>query len=280
MKPVRLVIAALMVACAGMSTARAQEPEPAYPDPGTFAIDWQRQVIVTNSLGVPNTSAPQPTWRASALRAARLAAYRDLLEALKGVAVSSETTVENMMVSSDVIRSEVEGLLHDFVVLDTRYYESMDVSVIVEVPLTGAHTEALLGEELKARPASPEPGRARTVTGSRAVTGLVVDASGLDLTPAMAPKIVDEAGQEVYGTADVSRQFAITQGVVGYHNNVEAAAQNERVAGNPLVVRGIRVSGPNNCDVVISTADANRIREMAGNQTFLAECRVMIVVGN
>jgi hypothetical protein len=66
-------------------------------------------------------------------------------------------------------------------------------------------------------------------------------------------------------------------GVVGYLNDIETATEHVRVAGNPLVVRALEATGPNNCDVVIATADADRIRELARNQVFLAECRVMIV---
>lgn len=277
MKPFRLAFAvSLGILLTGAGTA-IQAQEQVYPEPGTFRIDWQRQVIITNSLGAPNTNLPQPAWRSSALRAARTAAYRDLLEALKGVTVNSTTTVENMMLKSDVIRSKVEGVVRDFIVLDTKYYETMDVGVIVEMPLTGALSEVLLNEEIRSD--RPAPGRGQTITGGRVVTGLIVDASGFDVTPAMAPKILDEEGNEVYGTADVSRQFAITQGVVGYHNDLQAAIQNERVKGNPLVVRATGVTGPNKCDVIISTVDANRIREMAGSQPFLAESRVMIILG-
>ena len=230
----------------------------------------------------PQTEFPRPAWRASAIRAARNAAYRDLLEAVKGVRVNSTTTVENAMVTSDVIKTQVEGVVRDFVVLDTKYYESMDVAVIVEMKLTGALYDVLLpGDsggrvvaDAAAAPSQPQPVR---VTG--ATTGLIVDATGLDVMPAMAPKIIDEDGNEVYGTASVLRNFAVTQGVVGYHNNVQGASQDDRVVGNPLIVRALRATGPNGCDLVISNSDAGAVRRAAGNLPFLDECRVMIVLG-
>lgn len=278
MKPSRPgLVLALVLILPGI--AGGQEPERTYPQPGTFEIDWQRQVVVTNSLGAPNTELPRPAWRASALRAARQAAYRDLLEALKGVTVNASTTVRNMMVSSDVIRSKVEGIVRDFVVLDTKYYESMDVGVIVEMPLTGALTETVL---LEPGHIASHPGQGSSVpaAGSRVITGVVVDARGLDAVPAMAPKILDEAGGEVYGTSEVSREYAIQWGVAGYHNDVGEASRDERVAGNPLVVRATRSTGPNGCDLVISEQDAGRIRQAAEQQGFLDECRVMIVLGS
>ena len=76
------------------------------------------------------------------------------------------------------------------------------------------------------------------------------------------------------------RQYALQQGVVGYHNNVARASEDERVAGNPLVVRALRTTGPNGCDLIILNQDARQIRQAAGNLTFLDECRVMIVLGS
>jgi hypothetical protein len=271
------VIAGLLVLLLA-STATAQQE---YPDPGTFTIDWNRQVIITNSLGVPNTNLPQASWRTSAVRAARLTAARDLLEALKGIAITSTTTVENAMVTSDVIRSKVEGIVRDFVILDTKYYESMDVGYVVEMSLTGALVDALLPEDTGSRaPARTGGGGTGVRPGGGVVSGLIVDASGLTVTPAMAPKILDEAGQVVYGTELVNREYAVQIGVAGYHNDLAAARQSERVAGNPLVVKALRTAGPNRCDLVIATADADRIRQLAGNQPFLDQCKVMIIVHN
>jgi len=279
MRPLRpyhalLFAGALLIPLAG---AGAQDEEN-YPEPGAFTIDWERQVVIVHSLGAPNTDFPRPAWRTSAVRAARQAAYRDLLEAVKGVAVTSTTTVENAMLTSDIIRSQVEGTVHDFRVLDVRYFETMDVGIIVEMPLTGALFDALLPGEAGGR-IGDAPSATPAPRASGAVSGLIVDASGLDVTPAMAPKVFDEEGNEVYGTSEVMRQYALQQGVVGYHNNLAQARENERVAGNPLVVRALRTTGANDCDLIISTADASRIRQAAGNVPFLDECRVMIVLG-
>jgi hypothetical protein len=291
MKPRQMMLLPLMVLLGLPAAAPAQqgtqgtvtptEQQRTYPDPGSFEIDWERQVIVTNSLGAPATNLPRSAWRTSALRAARLAAYRDLLEAIKGVAVNSTTTVENAMVSSDVIKTRIEGIVRDFVVLDTKYYESMDVGVIVEMPLTGALTEAVV--PLTGGPgtagANPTPHPVKMTGG--VVSGLVVDATGLDVTPAMAPKVLDEDGNEVYGSTKVDRQWAIKQGVAGYHRSVQGASTSDRMGqgGSPMVVKAMRTTGPNGCDLVISNADAARIRQAAGNQPFLTECRVMIVLG-
>ena len=41
--------------------------------------------------------------------------------------------------------------------------------------------------------------------------------------PALSPRILDETGIEVYGSAYVSREWAIKNGVVGYSKDITAA---------------------------------------------------------
>lgn len=277
MKPLRPIIAFLLFGLIVAPSANAQVEEGNDPEPGTFRIDWERQVIITHSLGVPATTMPRPAWRSTAIRAARQAAIRDLLEAVQGVTISSTTTVRNAMLESDVIRSKIEGTVHDFKILKVKYYDAYDVGMIVEMPLTGAVYDAVLPGERGGRIVQG-PSTATPAAGG-AVTGLIIDAVGLDVMPAMAPKILDEEGNEVYGTTKVLRNWALQQGVAGYHNNMQGARENERVSGNPMVVKALRTTGPNGCDLIISTADAERVRSAAQNQPFLEECRVMIVLG-
>ena len=109
-------------------------------------------------------------------------------------------------------------------------------------------------------------------------SGLIIDARGTEVTPAMSPKVYDPEGREVYGSAYVSREFAVSQGMVGYVKELERARESDRVQGNPAVVKAVRAEGPNRADVVISQEDADAIRAAAQQQTFLREARVMIVL--
>ncbi|MDZ7262851.1 MAG: hypothetical protein ONB05_12200, partial [candidate division KSB1 bacterium] len=109
-------------------------------------------------------------------------------------------------------------------------------------------------------------------------TGLIINAKGLGLRPAMAPKVLDESGNEIYGSRYVDREWAVKIGMVGYDKDVNRARTNERVTNNPLIVNAIKVSGPNKADVVISSADAANIHSAAANMNFLDKCKVMFIV--
>src|SRR5512136_3117248 len=92
-------------------------------------------------------------------------------------------------------------------------------------------------------------------------TGLIFDAQTLTFTPSASVKILDEDGREVYGSAYVSKDWAEKHGIVSYVKDLAQAKANQRVAGNPLVIKAIKVTGPNNKDLVISNDDARRIRD-------------------
>ena len=241
-------------------------------------MDWTSQVVRSTGIGAPNVSLPLPQQRAGALRAAKMDALRNLLETVKGVNLNSETLVENAIVTNDQIMTKVQGAVRGFRVVDTRYMSSGDVEVDVEVPLTGILSDALLpqafGGDVSA--AGGEAGLETPASG--AVSGLIVDARGLGLRPAMAPKVMDEQGNEVYGSKFVSREYAVDIGMVGYEKDVNRAAKNERVASTPMVVKGLQASGPNKTDVVIGAADVAKIQGTAVNANFLQHCKVMFVL--
>ena len=248
------------------------------PNAGT--INWQDQIIRATGIGAPNPKMPLAAQRAGALEAAKRIALRNLLETVKGMSITSETTVRNAMMENDVITTRVSGIIRNFKVVDTRYMSSGDVEVDVEVPLSGVLTDALL-------PASGQPmpvGQGFPMDPSfsfpqnTVFTGLIIDARGVGARPAMAPKILDQNGNEVYGTGYVSREYAVQIGVVGYEKDINRAKTNERVTDNPLVVKATKASGTNKSDIVISNQDAQNVVGAAKNLNFMENCKVMVIL--
>lgn len=269
------------------------------------AVDWTKQVIRATGIGAPNVNLPLPQQRAGALRAAQMDALRKLLEVVKGINLNAETVVENAIVTSDVIQSSVEGVIRGYRIVNTRYMSSGDVEIDVEVPLTGILMDVLLppvqafgggtwvGAKVPVCPlcGQPWPSGKPVPPGvtlstedwigeeeSGVVSGLIIDARGLGVRPAMAPKILDENGNEIYGSKFVSREYAVDVGMVGYEKDIDRAQKNERVANTPMIVKAIQASGPNKTDVVITNADAQKIHNSAKHMNFLQQCKVMFVL--
>jgi len=193
---------------------------------------------------------------------------RNILETIKALRVDTFTTVENY-VTSDFILGRLNAAIRGAKIVEKKYLSDGVVEVVVEIPMTGILTEALVAQTA----ALPVPRE-----GEQLYTGLIIDARGLGARPAFSPKILDETGREVYGSSYVSRELLIKQGLVGYAKELADASENERVAENPLVVRGIRTSWLGNSDIIISRTDADILLDTAGNSAFLEECRVIIVL--
>ncbi|MDH7500414.1 MAG: hypothetical protein QHH30_08520 [candidate division NC10 bacterium] len=383
---------------------------------GGGRINWSQGFLTANGMGIPPREAKNPgQLRAMTQRAAISLARRNLLEVLKGMRVDSSTTVENLIATSDVIKTQVSGIVLGSQVMQAKYFSDGSIEVTVGVRLAGDLSSALMpaslflpspappslsppsqglekpaagmppvpkeqppsgekvtlketsgpaaaegsppsspaekekgkgevrekvepppspllekgeaesaGEKGKAvtlaaperaselttpPPPSAAPSRAeevkgspqlplaaaeaeekrpavseeRAISGEKAppapllVTGLVVDARGLGLKPALLPRILGEGGGEIYSTRQVSRQGAIEQGLVGYTRDVSAAQRNIRVTDKPLLVKGIRASGKEKTDVIILDTDAAAVVAGTSASHFLEKSRVIIV---
>jgi hypothetical protein len=256
-------------------------------------INWSEGYVEATGIGTPpDRYIGKPQARPMALRAARVDAYRNLLETTKGVRVDSATVVKDYTVESDVINVQVEGLVKGAKVVNQEYLSDGTVEVTVRMPIPGGFSKIIIPMVLEKKPeaappaaptapAAPAPTAPVPVAPARApvvYTGMVVDARGLQARPAMSPKVIDESGKEVYGSVNVDREYAVQQGMSGYARDLTAAQSNPRVTNNPISIKGIKTEGPGRSDVVISNADAEKIRGTLDNLTFLKKCRVMIVL--
>jgi hypothetical protein len=252
---------------------------------GQGSVNWSAGYIEAVGIGAPSDkSIGKPNARPLALRAAKIDAYRNLLEITKGVQVDSATTVKDFTVESDVINTQVSGMVNGAVVVDQQYMSDGTVEVRVRMPLYGNLAKIIMPPAMANPPAPPVPSApapaapAPAVAAPAAYTGMVVDARGIQARPAMSPRIFDEDGKEVYGSANVDRQYAVEQGMSGYARDLNAAQSNQRVTANPVTVKALRTSGAGRSDLIISNADAQQIRNSAETMTFMKKCRVMVVL--
>ena len=257
-------------------------------------INWTKGVVQAKGIGAPPEKYyGKPQARPMALRAAKLDAMRNLLEATKGVRISSTTLVKDFAVTSDIIMSQIEGMVKGAQVVHQEYMSDGTVEVTMQMSLMGGFAQLILPMEIKQvesiRPIPPvhkeplppivkKPSAPAPKPVSEVFTGMVIDARGINARPAMAPKILNENGEEVYGSAYVSREFAVQQGMSGYAKDLTAAQSNPRVTNSPLTVKGLRTEGHGRSDIVISNADASKLRSASEHLSFLKKCRVMIVV--
>jgi hypothetical protein len=240
-------------------------------------VDWQRKVVKCSGSGAANlrdAGGNPAVARIGAEKAAKLDALRNCLEAVKGVQLDSGHTIGNALASDQALSGRVQGIVKGFKVVGApRYFSDGGVEMDVEVPLDGALSDAVLPKPDRKDETKPEPKPTRG-EGAPPGTSLVVDARGKKVLPALAPRILDESGKEIYGPASLGDGGRKAGGAAAYANDLDAARATfkDRIGEKPLVVKAVRTDG---ADVVISSADA---AGLAGKDlTFLAEAKVVIL---
>lgn len=245
--------------------------------------------------------------------AARVIAERNLAEQIHGVQIDGNTTVENAIVTSDVINAKVSGLIKGAREVSVTQDEYGYVHVIMEMPVYGGANslaaavlpqvpqqgflppsdiipvDKIAGVALKPEstgtnavaptiPATQVPAVNQATVGNLygatgQYTGLIVDCSGMGLQTAMAPAVFTEGRKVVYGLENFSHDQVINRGYVGYSKSLTAGV--ERAGSNPMIVKAESID--KFCSPVVSKEDAAKI--LAENQMngFLSTGNVVFV---
>jgi len=179
-----------------------------------------------------------------------------------------------------VINTKVRGFIRGArQVGSPKYLSDTSVEVEYSVPMSGISDIMLPPLTVAAQPGVDQPAAGTTTAPTTGgITGVIIDARGLKARPAMAPRILDQNGNAIYGPGKYSREYAVTNGVAGYSKTLEAAQNDDRVKGNPLVVKGVSTAGKNKTDVVISNADVSKIDLANRSYNVLKDCRVLILL--
>jgi hypothetical protein len=278
----RMMKAALVVGIAGCvafgaSPARAQK-DPAGDDSvvqklAHGEINWSKKTVTATGSGAANLKDGNVAQaRLMAERAAKLDALRNIIETIQGIQVNGTRNANDIM-SNGEVKSKIQGMAQGFKIVDTKYYSDGSVDVVVQMPIDENLTNTLVE---KPKPGAGKPPRKLNTEGPETFSGLVVNARGLGLTPSMAPRIVDEAGKDVYG-ADIVTDKGLAQGGIASYAKSEEQSK-ERAGAKPMVIKALRLVDKTKTDIVISNGDAEKLRAPNVNLSFLADGRVVILV--
>ena len=241
------------------------------------SVNWSRGVVQAKGIGIPLTKMSENSnARTVALTDAKLNAFRIILEIIRELRINGTTVVGDYEIQEPAIMSKIENMVKSAKVVKKEYLTDGTVKIEMEVNLRGGFAQLVLPNDIK--PLDSITFVTMDKTSSPVFTGLVVDAKGLGVRPVMVPRILDENNQEVYGSAFVSREYAVQQGMSGYARNLKESLNNQRVADYPLVVKGLKTLGPGRSEIVISNADASKLRSTSESLYFMKKCRVIIVV--
>jgi hypothetical protein len=255
-----LILIALALCPAALAEGKAKEAKPA------GSVNWEGQILKATGSGAPDMRASSAAQaRLGAEMAAKLDAFRNLISQAKGISITSGKTVGDAMAEGE-IRGRVEGVIRGYRITDKRYFSDQGVEIDVEVPLAALSSALGASEPEAAAPAVK-------TDGEPTFTGVVVDARGLGVTPALAPKLVDGDGKAIYSASCLSEEARKQKAPASYFPSLDSAKGSKDFVGDkPLVVKATKASGS---DLVLDAAGIKQLT--SGNNGFLAEGRVAIV---
>lgn len=255
---------------------------------GQGNINWSAGYVEAVGIGaLPDKLIRKINARPIAMREAKADALRNLLEIIKDVQVDSAASIKDFTVVSDVVDTQINGLVKGAEVADQQYRPDGRAEVKLRIPLYGNLAQIIMPLAMAKQSAAsalteaaPAPTLKALESPSMLVvyTGMVVDARGIQARPAMLPRIIDEDGKEVYVSANVDIEYAIKEGMSGYSRDLTTAQSNQRVGANPITVKALRSSGTGKSDIIIGNADAQQIRSSAESAHFIKQCKVIIVL--
>jgi hypothetical protein len=108
------------------------------------------------------------------------------------------------------------------------------------------------------------------------VSGVVIDARGLDVACALAPEMVDEAGAHLYGIADMTPHAASQRPPVVYVRDPADPVAARRAGLTPAFVRPSRVQA--GTDLVFGAEAAAALRALADSSDVFRNGTVVVVV--
>ena len=264
-------------------------------------VDWNGRVITVTGMGAPNPALVRVPAQAAmiAKRAAIADAYRQLAEIVQGVQVDAETTVEQMMLTNDIVKTKVSALIKGAQIVDEGELAGGGYSVTMQMPLfgdTGLATAVIerptvietfpepVPEVIPSLPADSNTGGTvnfGTLQGGEnspmaaigGYTGIIIDCRGLGLNPVMSPVLKNSNGVKLYGHENLNYDLVVRDGMADYANDMNQAS---RAGAKPLIFKAERLDD-HNANPVISVADGNRLLIENGATKFLNDTAVVFL---
>jgi hypothetical protein len=249
-------------------------------------VNWGTGKIIATGFSEPaQKKTDESATRNEALPAARQKAVTILAELIGDLHLSRGQTVADKMDTEPAIAEKIREMVLSAPVVRQNFLSDGAAEITLEMSIYGGFAQLILPENIRqieviqpVNVLSEKPGpTSKNNVGRSQAGGLVIDARGLGIVPAMVFTVLDENGKPVYGSAYVSREYAVQWGMAAYIRRIPAGNDSKRVV-RPLVIKGLRAVGVGKTDIVISNADAASLKGAVENLILLRQGRVVVVL--
>ena len=255
-------------------------------------INWSNGYLVARGIFTPERATVLEGLNPEqSIEQAQRQAVRNALRTLQEVRLDGDRRISELMAADEQLSARVQEMAGTARVVEVQPLADGAVRVAVQMELRGGFAQLVLPADIRqvesikqmnvpvaGKPAGTQAPAQPVTPPPEGHSGLIVDARGIGAKPTMVPLLFDENGKQVYGPAFISREYAVQYGVCEYDRSVEDPARRERVAPNPLTIKGLRTLHDRSGDIVICNVDADRLRDASANLGFLKQCRVIIIL--
>jgi hypothetical protein len=226
-----------------------------------------------------------------AVRKAAMQARKQMLDMILSIRIDSKRTVSAFLSGDDELAVRVRGSIQNSPFKRPSVFDESGGVRVSEI-LRGKLAELVLPTTIQFQ-SGIQPRLSTSMeqslafsdavpevvgSGADAYTGLIIDARGLKVTPALAPVVYGQDGLGAYGAFLISRKNAIDNGVVAYATSSDPVVLRERVGSRPLMVKALTTYGSWRTDLIISSPMARLVRAVMRPGDIVDKCRVVIVV--
>jgi hypothetical protein len=230
---------------------------------GEATIDWSAGMVRAGSA----SPAVQGGRVVAEDQAIRQMAPR-LLDGAAAARLDREATVGEVLGSGSPLARRLDGDTPSaWRVVETRYYASGRVEMEGEFDLGSWLRPWVVAQ---AQVQSPAP------TATTEYTGVLVDGRGLGAAAALAPRLLDAAGQVLFDVTRLDVPSARIRTPVQYVVDPADPRAVQRAGTHPLVVHAREVR--DRVDLVIAPDDAARLVTAGAGTRLLSEARVVLVL--
>jgi hypothetical protein len=244
--------------------------------------NWSDMYIEVTAMGTANVLKAQNEAHALILaeEAARALAYRKLTERAYGVYVNSRNIIKDGVTADDTVLVACEGYINNAKELNVTHEKLADNSILCTVTMGALITtdDGLMnvGGLIQSGEPDVEIYSPTTNVYPGEYSGIVIDASGLDLNPALYPNIVTEDGKLVYGAQFLDPEYTLMNGVSTYVRSLEEA-KNLGAGDSPFVVKALKTMGAFAADLVLPGIVVDQLFGLEEQYNHLSEGRVVIM---
>lgn len=256
-------------------------------------ITWGNgEIAVVRPLPAPGEEGNSALTPLS-VRKVTTSARKQMLDMIMSVRIDAKRTISAYLSEDAELAARVRGVVQNSPLKRPAMFEDGG-EISVSEKLRGKLAELVLPTTIQFQSGIPprlstsmeqsltynEGAPEEVGTGTSGYTGVIIDARGIQVTPALTPVIYGQDGLGAYGAFLVSRANAIDKGVVAYANTADPAALRERVGSRPLVIRALSAFGSWRTDLIISSPMARLVRALMRAGEAVDNCRVVIVLNS